>query len=126
MKKLILILMLALAPCLAYPQGGPNQTIHSAALEASHVLKTGPGTLISLIGYNSGAAQFIQVHNIASVPNEGDVPTYTFAVGAAQNFSLDVPISGARFSAGITVCNSSTVDTKTIGAANIFFTAVVQ
>ena len=116
--------MLAFAP-LALAQG-PNQTIHSSALEASHVFKTGPGTLVSLIGYNSGAAQFIQVHNSASLPNEGDVPTYTFTVGAAQNFSLDIPINGARFTTGIAACNSSTSDTKTIGAANVFFTAVVQ
>jgi hypothetical protein len=125
MKKLILILMLALAPCLAYAQG-PAQVIHSNALEASHVLKTGPGVLVSLVGYNSGAAQFIQVHNLASVPSEGDTPTYTFTVGAAQNFSLDIPITGARFSTGIAVCNSSTSDIKTIGAADVFFTAVVQ
>lgn len=124
MKKYLLLLTLAVTP-LVYAQG-PSQTIHSAALEASHVFKTGPGTLVSLVGYNSGSAQFIQVHNSASLPNEGDVPTYTFTVGAAQNFSLDIPLSGARFTTGIAVCNSSTVDTKTIGAADVFFTAVVQ
>ncbi len=124
MKKIILILTLALTP-LTFAQG-PASVVHSTALEASHILKTGPGILVSLVGYNSGAAQFIQVHNSAGVPSEGDTPWYTFTVGAAQNFSLDIPITGARFSTGIAVCNSSTSDTKTIGAADVFFTAVVQ
>ena len=124
MKRLILILLLAVTP-LALAQG-PSSIVHSSVLEASHIIKPGPGTLISLVGYNSGSAQFIQVHNIASLPDDGDVPTYSFTVGASQNFSLDIPITGARFSTGIVVCNSSTSDTKTIGSANVFFTAIVQ
>ena len=124
MKRLILILLLAFTP-LAFAQG-PTSVVHSADFEASHVIKNGPGYLVSLVGYNSGAAQFIQVHNYASLPADGTVPTYSFTVGASQNFSLDIPITGARFSTGIVVCNSSTANTKTVGGNDVFFTAVVQ
>jgi len=101
--------------------------IASTAYEASHILKATPGTLISLVGYNSKtSAQFIQVHNLATLPAEAAVPSYVFTVPASSNFSLDIPISGAPFTAGIVVCNSSTGPTKTLGSNDCFFSAVVK
>lgn len=100
--------------------------VTSSALEASHVLKASAGTLVSLVGYNSGAAQFIQVHNSATAPADAAVPKYVFTVPASSNFSLDFPITGAPFTTGISVCNSSTAASKTVGAADCFFSAVVK
>jgi len=125
MKKLLLILMLAVAP-LAFAQG-PTQTVSSTAYEASHVLKSGPGQLSLLMGYNSKAsAQFIQLHDATSLPADGVAPIVTFTVPASSNFSLAVPTSAMRFSTGIVVCNSSTGPTKTIGSADVYFTAEIQ
>jgi hypothetical protein len=124
-KQIILTLMLAIAP-LAFAQG-PAQTVSSTAYEASHVLKTGPGFILLLFGYNSKAsAQFIQLHDATSLPAEAAVPVASFTVPASSNFSLAVPTEGMRFSTGIVVCNSSTGPTKTIGSADVFFTAIVQ
>lgn len=123
MKRLLLLLTCLLA-LNAYGQS--NQTVSSTAYEASHVIKTGPGVLILLEGYNSGGDQFIQLHNATSLPANAAVPTLTFYVPAGDNFSLAVPSDGMKFTTGIVVCNSSTANTKTIGGANCFFTAVIQ
>ncbi|MEI8045375.1 MAG: hypothetical protein WCL11_28460 [Verrucomicrobiota bacterium] len=73
--------------------------------------------MISLLGFNSGPAQFIQLHDSAGVPAENSVPLFAFAVPSGQHFNLDTPV---KFSAAIFVCNSSTLAVKTIGAADCF------
>lgn len=101
--------------------------VSSSAYEASKVIKNAAGTLLSLVGYNSKAsAQWIQVFNSATVPADTAVPIYSFLVQATSNFALDVPIVGMPFTTGIAVSNSSTGPTKTIGSADVFFTAVLK
>lgn len=102
------------------------QTISSTAYETSHVLKTTPGTILSLFVYSSRAsAQWIQLHDAASLPADATVPILTALVGATQNLALDLPKEGLSFKTGIVVCNSSTGPAKTIGSADCFFTAQV-
>ena len=109
------------------PRHPDGKTIATTAYAASLVLATDESELISLVGYNSKtSAQFIQIHNATSLPAEGAVPLVTFTVAASSNFSLDVPLTGLPFSSGIVVCNSSTGPTKTMGAADCWFTAVVR
>jgi len=91
----------------------------SAALEASIVAKAAAGTLYSVTGYNSGAAQFIQIHDAASLPVDTAVPAVSFRVPAASNFAYED--DGRAMANGIVVCNSSTQPTKTIGAADCWF-----
>jgi hypothetical protein len=120
-----------LAQLVALWKGGAalagSTRVGSVAAEASHVLKNSAGTLISLVGYNGKAsAQFIQVHDATAVPADAAVPAYSFTVPASSNFSLDIPITGAPFTTGISVCNSSTQATKTVGSTDCWFTAVVK
>lgn len=96
----------------------------STTLEASSVSKNIAGVLYGFSGYNSLASdQYVQVHNASALPADGAVPLVTMVVRAQSNFSWQPPSGkfGKYFSAGIVVCNSTTIATKTIGAANCWF-----
>ena len=126
MKKLFLALLFCFAFALSALAQRDNRIESSTALEASRILLNRSGHLVSLVGYNAKtSAQFIQIFNTTSVPADGAVPIYTFSVPASSNFSIDIP-TPAPFTVGISVSNSSTVATKTIGSADVWYTAVVR
>lgn len=103
---------------------GAADRVSSTALENSRVIKASAGRLYRLLITNTKtSSQYIQIHNTTTVPADTAVPIFSFPIPASSAVSIDADIMGSYFDTGITVCNSSTVATKTIGAADCFFTA---
>lgn len=100
------------------------QNASTTAYATSLVVKATGGILYGLQGYNSKAsAQFIQIHDAASLPADAQVPVITITVAATSNFTLDFGVYGRKFTNGIVICNSSTGPTKTIGSADVWVDA---
>lgn len=99
---------------------GPRNAT-TTAYAASLVVKATPGLCFGLCGYNSGSAQFVQLHDAASLPANAAVPVFTILVPATSNFAVDFGTYGRQFTTGIVACNSSTGPTKTIGSADCWF-----
>lgn len=94
----------------------------TTAYAASLIMKASGGVLFGISGYNSkGSAQFMQLHDSATLPSENAVPRIIITVPASSNFSIDFGPYGMKFDNGITACNSSTGPTKTIGSADCWF-----
>ena len=99
----------------------------TAAYAASLVIASNPAKLHRVTVYsNAGAAQFIQLHDAASLPADTAVPVVVVRVGIASSVTIDFGESGRVFENGIVVCNSSSGATKTIGAADCWFDAQVS
>jgi len=103
--------------------------VDSTALEASHILKASAGVLYGFTGYSARTtSQFIQVHNTTTLPADTAVPIVViFIPPGPVSFSWDAPAElGKFFSTGITICNSTTGPTKTIGSADCWFNASIS
>ena len=99
----------------------PNNST-SVAYENNRIVKSTSGTLYSVTGYNSKlTTQFIQIHNTGQLPIDGVIPIVLLTVPGLSNFSYSSDKFGRFFSNGITVCNSLTGSTKTIGLADVWF-----
>jgi len=107
------------APPDGYPENSTTQ-----ALVSSLVIATGRTRLFGLLGFNNNAgAQFIQVFDAAALPADGAIPLFAISASGAANFSASWGSVGRWFARGVVVCNSSTLATKTIGAADCWFDA---
>jgi len=96
--------------------------VSTTAYASNLVLSATPKKLFGLSGYNSKAtAQFIQLHDAATLPADTAVPVVVFNAPPLSNFSLDFGANGRSFATGIVACNSSTGPTKTIGSADCWF-----
>jgi hypothetical protein len=94
----------------------------SAALEASKIVKASKGILVGLAWTNTnGATRYLQVFDSATLPADATIPMMIFPLATGQTMVLTVPGVGIPFQNGIVVCNSSTMATKTIGAADSLF-----
>lgn len=97
---------------------------HSNALASSRVVLAGTGYLVSLYVTNTNAAaQYIHVHDARELPSNGAVPEVVLTALASSDKFLAYALPGRFFRHGITICNSSTAATTTLGSADIFVDA---
>jgi len=100
----------------------PINSTTSVAYENSRIAKSGAGTLFGFTVYNSlASSQFIQLHNANAVPADAALPLISFTVAGSSNLGVYFGASGRFFTQGIVLCNSTTANSKTIGAANCWF-----
>lgn len=96
----------------------------TTAYAASLQVKTTAAMVYGVSGYNSkGSAQFIQIHDSATLPAEGAAPKVILTVAATGNYSVDFGVFGMAFYNGVYIVNSSTGPTKTIGSADCWIAA---
>jgi len=99
----------------------------STALEASHVIYAGDAILYGLLAVSTNIAeQNILIFDSATVPVDTTMATFAKVVGGESNVEFDFGAAGVRCPHGIAVCNSTTIPTKTIGAADCAFVAVYR
>lgn len=109
---------LAANPALGASPTNATTVIYAASLP----IKNGPGKLFGFSGFNSkGSAQWIQIHDSATLPAEAAVPKVIVYAAATANFSFDAGVYGREFLNGMYMVNSSTGPTKTIGSADVWF-----
>lgn len=93
---------------------------------ASLVASTKPCKLLSLVIYNSGPTQWIQIFESAAVPNNGEVPDLpAIRVLTKTTVNFDFGVNGIDFDA-LTICNSTTEFDKTLGANDCGIVAILQ
>jgi hypothetical protein len=103
--------------------GTPLQPANSFSVkyEASRIAKSGAGLLFGFTVYSSNAAaQFILLFDSNTLPADGALPLIPFPIGATQGAAFSWT-PGRSFSRGIVLCNSTTANSKTIGAADTWF-----
>jgi hypothetical protein len=96
----------------------------SAENEADRQLAVGAGDFYGLLGFNAlASAQYILVFDSATTPIDGSIPDFMVIVQATSSFAFGFGELGYPFTNGLYICNSSTQETKTIGAADCWFNA---
>lgn len=103
----------------------PTRVVGNSAQVTSRVISTVPCKLYSVIGFNnSGATEYVQVHQTSSLPSNGAVPIFSFSVNDQQYFSFDIGIVGVDLDA-VTVAASTTLSTLTIAGATFTFQGII-
>lgn len=104
----------------------PASYTSTTALDNKLIVSASPETFLGFVGVNTKASkQYILAFDSATVPVDGSIPVFVCIAEPLSNFFLNLS-EGVEFTNGITLCNSSTLATKTIGSADCFFTGVYR
>lgn len=92
-----------------------SQLTSDAATAALQVSTDGCVLHSLIVSSDLGTLQWLQIHDLATTPANGAVPLICIPIPVNGHAVLDFPIALQN---GCYVCNSTTHDTKTLGAAN--------
>lgn len=114
------------AGVLALSAGAQIQTrvLGNTLATNSLVVASSPTTLYAVTGY-SASTQYIMVFQTNAVPANGATAVFSVPVSAGQYYSLDFSTYGAALDK-VTVCNSTTPNTLTLGATDTTFQAIIR
>jgi hypothetical protein len=125
MKTLLLTISILVAACAVQAQTVGTRVVGNAAATNSFIASSTKGTKVFAITGYSASTQYIQVFQTNGIPANGTVPTFSVPVSAGQFYSIDFSYYGADFDY-CTVCNSSTANSLTIGAADTSFQSILR
>lgn len=125
MKKLLILIALASASMLQAQGIVQTRVVGNASLTNALIVSTKPTKLYSVTGYNSGAAQYIQIFNTATNAPNGTVPIFSINVPTQSYFFYDFSYYGADMDK-ISIANSTTSATLTRGAADCGIQAIIR
>jgi hypothetical protein len=100
--------------------------VTSGATLVNAVIYPYPCTVHAIhVSHVAGAAGWIQLHNSATVPEEGAVPLYSHAVAANSDADIEGTGYPFYFSEGVYICESDTIPTKTLTTPTDLFVSMV-
>lgn len=129
MKKLAPFLLLLAAPLLLAEV--PTQVVPNApgtSLVASRIISTRPVKVFSVIVMNAGTTpRYIQLHETNNVPLNGAAPKIpSILVGTNSTVMIDIGGSVGLDLDALTIVNSTTANTNTLGGADCMISAVLS
>jgi hypothetical protein len=126
MKKLILSALVCLSAFVAGAQTVSTRVVGDTLATNSFIATTTKGTKVFLLTGYTATSQYIMVFSTNAVPANGvKAALGPFPVSAGQFYSIDFGNYGADLD-GVVVCNSTTANTLTLGAADTTFQAVLR
>ena len=126
MKKLILILFMFLAAVAAESQTVATRVVGDSTATNSFIATKTKGTKVFLLTGYSATSQYIMVFSTNAIPANGiKAALGPFPISAGQFYSIDFGAYGADLD-GVVICNSTTANTLTIGAADTTFQAILR
>lgn len=101
---------------------GPPLNATSTVVGNQLQVKSGAGMILGFTASSTlASAQFIQLFDSVTLPADGAVPTATFSIATVNHLAVSWIFPGRFFNQGLWICNSTTQNSKTIGAANCLF-----
>lgn len=77
------------------------------------------------VAHSGGSSAWVQLHNSATVPADGAVPLASHSVAANNDADIESAGWPLYFDAGVYVCESTTIPTKTLDAGTHLFISMV-